>query len=118
MNKEKILIIEDDQTFALYLSDHLNSEYSVKTANNYAEAEVTLEERWPDFVILDYFLPDKNGDEIFETIRGKWPGVKVVILSANESSKTVIKLIRLGVSDYVMKDEKAVREIKNILKDK
>ncbi len=58
-----------------------------------------------DLVISDYFLPDLNGIDLSKKIIDKHPRLPIIILSANADMKVAVEAIRLGVADYLLKDE-------------
>ncbi len=58
-----------------------------------------------DLVIMDYFLPDLNGIEVSRRIIEKHPRLPIIFLTANRDMKVAIEAIRLGVADYLLKEE-------------
>src|SRR5260221_11068012 len=76
--------------------------YRVTEAANGNDAlrEITLHPI--DLVILDLALPDIDGSELLERIRG-WSGVPVIILSVRAGETEKVKLLELGADDYVVK---------------
>ena len=116
-NSEKLLIIDDDQAFALILVNHFSDRYNVKVAHDGDRAMELLESFRPDIIILDYFLPKTTGDVLFEQIHSAHPETHVIVLSSNESSKTVVELVKLGVREYVVKDDDAISELDRILEE-
>ncbi|MTI19803.1 response regulator, partial [Fulvivirga sp. RKSG066] len=113
--KKKMLIVEDDKALSLVLSKYYGRHYEVKTASNSNECQETIRRYTPDIVLLDYYLPGKTGGELFSIIKNAAPEARIIILSANESSQTVVDLIKLGVRDYVVKGNNAIEEIDEIL---
>ena len=116
-NKNKMLIIDDDQAFALILVNHFSDNYKVKVAHDGTDALELVESFQPDIILLDYFLPHTTGDKLFEHIHKSHPDIHVIVLSANESSKTVVELVKLGVREYVVKDDDAIAEVERILEE-
>lgn len=100
----KILLIEDDYTFSealiFFLQEH---EFNVIHCDNSTEALSFLNvDKDIDLVILDLNLPDLNGDEVCERIKTNL-NLPIIILSAESSVDTKIKLFELGSSDYLVK---------------
>jgi len=116
MRKQKMLIVEDDKTSAFVLAKYYNS-FEVKIATNSDECQEAIRRFSPNIVLLDYHLPGKNGDELYKIIKQAHPKAHVIVLSANDSSKTVVELVKLGVRDYVIKGDDALDEIDKILKE-
>lgn len=112
-----MLIIDDDQAFALILVNHFSDNYEVKVAHDGTDALELVESFQPEIILLDYFLPHTTGDKLFEHIHTAHPDIHVIVLSANESSKTVVELVKLGVREYVVKDEDAITEVERILEE-
>lgn len=113
--KKKMLVVEDDKAFAFLLSKYYSNDYQVEVATSSDECQELIRRLTPDVVLLDYFLPGKTGGELFSIIKNACPNSRIIILSANESSQTVVDLIKIGVRDYVVKDDVALDEIDKIL---
>ena len=59
----------------------------------------------PDLITIDFSLPDMKGDELFKRIRELNPFVPVIVISSQEEVQVAIDLFKLGVNDYLIKDE-------------
>ncbi|HBQ32945.1 MAG TPA: DNA-binding response regulator, partial [Ochrobactrum anthropi] len=82
----RILLVEDNLTLANWLAKSLQqSNYSVDTVHDAADAEQALAFTEYDLVVLDLGLPDKTGLDVLEHIRGRGNEVPVIILTANAS---------------------------------
>lgn len=103
MAKAKILVIEDEKKIAEIVRTYLNSAgYQVSIAfdgNSGLEQAETLS---PDLIILDLMLPDKEGEEICQILRGK-SSVPILILTAKSREEERIKGFNLGADDYLVK---------------
>ena len=64
-----------------------------------------------NFVILDYFLHGKNGNEILKSIKTINPKIEVIMLSCNEDSGAIIESFREGAIDYIIKDNQAWKKL-------
>ena len=116
MRKQKMLIVEDDKTYAYVLAKYYKS-YETKVAFNADECLEILRTYSPNIIILDFQLPGKSGGELYSIINQSHPKAHVIVLSANESSKTVVDLVKLGVRDYVIKGDDSLDEIDKILEE-
>jgi two-component system, NarL family, invasion response regulator UvrY len=58
----------------------------------------------PDIVLLDVGMPVMNGYETAEWIRKNYPQIKVVALSMYNNENAVIRMLKLGVKGYIMKN--------------
>ena len=116
----KILIVNDDKSLQLYLSNIIKSAgYKVITANDGRKA---LEKIWmesPHVVLLGIRLPGINEMKVLEEIKKRDKNLPVIILAANGQIKEAIRAIKSGASDYITKpfDNKEILSgIKNALK--
>jgi two-component system, NarL family, invasion response regulator UvrY len=57
-----------------------------------------------DIVLLDISLPDKNGLEVLQLIKEKWPFTNVLMLSMHPQEQYAIRALKLGASGYLTKD--------------
>jgi DNA-binding NarL/FixJ family response regulator len=62
-----------------------------------------IERRRPGLVLMDLRMPGVSGTECIETIRARWPEVKVVVLSACEDRPLIDGALRGGASAYIVK---------------
>lgn len=106
MNQFKIFIVEDDPWYAEILEYHLslNPDYTIERFETGAQLMSHLDQM-PDFISLDYSLPDIDGVELYQKIKKILPEVPVVIVSAQENIAVAVQLFKIGVHDYILKDE-------------
>lgn len=70
-----------------------------------------------DVVLMDYSMAGMNGAETTETLRKKFPDLKVIALSSFDDEEFVMKMIRAGARGYLLKDsepdllKRAIREV-------
>ena len=83
-------------------------------ASNGLEAIRRVDELKPDVVILDISMPKLGGLEVCRRIRKDSPATKVVILTMHEEEEYSMKLVRLGVSGYLLKDSAAQEVIEAV----
>lgn len=106
MDGYKIYIVEDDpwygEILAYYLS--LNPDYKVTRFENAKDCLAKMHLK-PDLVTIDFSLPDMKGDELFKRIKDIQPLVPVIIISSQEEVSIAVNLLKMGVSDYLVKDE-------------
>lgn len=104
MEKQKILVVEDDKDIQdMLLSFLQEEEYDVILAKDGVEAisRFQTEEDF-DIILLDLMLPKKNGIEVLTEIR-QTSVVPVIIVSAKESDFDKSVVLGLGADDYVTK---------------
>jgi len=68
-----------------------------------SQALMLVEQLRPDIVVMDLSMPGLGGIEAIRQIRGRFPGVRVVVLSMHESEEYVFRALRAGAAGYVVK---------------
>jgi len=106
MSAYNIFIVEDDDWYGQILQYHLslNPDYKVNLFKTAKEclSKMSLQ---PDLITLDFSLPDLTGDKLFKKIREINPTVPVIMISSQEDISVAVNLLKIGVSDYLIKDE-------------
>ncbi len=103
-DKMQILILDDEKQFTEELSEFFNrSGYVAHESNTEKDARAILDHHEIDLLVLDVRLPGVNGLDILNEIKGKFPDMEVIIVSAHGDMDTVIKAMRLGAFDYLRK---------------
>lgn len=102
-DQQKILIIEDEEDIAEFLSLELEHEgYSTKIVTNGRDGlEIALEREW-SLILLDIMLPNLNGMEICRRVRAV-SDVPIVMLTARQSIPDRVAGLDGGADDYVSK---------------
>ena len=121
-NKNKILLVEDEESLAIGLVFNLEEEgYSVVHA---ADGKAALEHYKNgkfDLIILDVMLPFYDGFEIAERVRKTNPQMPILMLTARTAAKDKVKGLAIGVDDYLTKPfhlEELLLRVKGMLKRK
>lgn len=100
----KILIVEDDKDLRESLKElFVEGGYFVKTAADGVEALRLINNNEFDLVVLDLGLPVMSGESVCLEIRKKYPDIRVVILTAKDTTPDIIHGLNLGADDYVTK---------------
>ncbi|WP_456287395.1 response regulator transcription factor [Paenibacillus sp. AK002] len=98
----KILIVDDEADLRKLLTDYFEiNGYFVMTAKNSREAMQKVEQG-PDIVLLDINMPEENGLEICERIRG-FVSCPILFLTARIEDADKIAGFRAGGDDYILK---------------
>ena len=100
-----VLIIEDDMKINRMLGILLEHDTNIKTfsaADGPAGLKI-FRENDIDAVILDLMLPGMSGEEVYEKLHEISPYQPVIVLTASESVNKSIKIMKMGVFDYIMK---------------
>jgi DNA-binding NtrC family response regulator len=106
MEGYNIFIIEDDPWYGEILAYHLglNPDYKITRFENAKDFLAQLHQK-PDLVTIDFSLPDMQGDKLYQKIRESNPSVPVIVISSQENITVAVNLLKMGVSDYLVKDD-------------
>ncbi len=110
-------IIEDNKLYQTFLQKHLQKKFSIKVYESVESWEKDKTKDQPDFLIVDYNLPGKNGFEFVMKEKEKLSETKFILLSANKDGRLVLDLIRKGIRNYVIKDEEVIENICQTIAD-
>jgi PAS domain S-box-containing protein len=92
-NKEKILVVEDDEGIRFMLSEYLSDlNYEVLLAKNGMEGIGIVESELIDLIITDITMPEVNGIELFKEVRKINLSVPVIAISGYYQNKEVKKI--------------------------
>ncbi len=100
----EILIVDDEKNIRRSLARSLSVEgYGTATAATLAEARERLADTRPDLVLLDVQLPDGNGLDLLEEVKGAHRELPVVMMSGHGTIEMAIQATRLGAHDFIEK---------------
>ena len=123
MSPKKIFVVDDEEMFAMMISDHLqkNPGYDISVFHTGEEAIAELHQE-PDVVILDYQLntvvPDaQDGVHILQAIKKIDKKTTVIMLSSQDNYNKALQTIIKGALEYVVKDDNAFVRIDKILSE-
>ncbi|MCB1152547.1 sigma-54-dependent Fis family transcriptional regulator [bacterium] len=103
MKVRSILSVDDDESHQRVIEAVFRGRYDVTTRASGEEAIAYLEENSCDLVLLDMRLPGMSGIETLRTIKGRWPEVEVVMVTAMADTDTTVNAIKAGAYDYLVK---------------
>lgn len=114
----KIFIVEDNDLYAKVLKKQLEADrFEVSVFASGSDCISNLEKS-PDIILLDYTLPDMNGNLVLKQIKDLKPSVHVIIISGQGNIDTAVELLKNGAYDYITKGpdtrEKLSRTINNL----
>ncbi|MCI5105321.1 MAG: response regulator transcription factor [Pseudomonadales bacterium] len=104
----RIALIDDHEIFRVGLRALLGSARDVEIvaeASDAASAIKIIRDHQPNLVILDYSMPGLTGLEVMQTIRERYSGVRVILLTASRSEAVVSEALAKGVQAVVMKQD-------------
>ncbi len=103
INKQKILIVDDDENIAELISLYLAKEmYDTRIAGDGLSALEQFKSYEPDLVLLDIMLPAKDGYQVCREIRN-FSQVPIIMLSAKGEVFDKVLGLELGADDYMEK---------------
>lgn len=103
LDEGRILVVDDEPQLLRALRINLRARgFEVTTADTGAGALQAVSRVVPDVVVLDLGLPDMDGVEVLDGIRG-WTSVPVIVLSARTDSSDKVLALDAGADDYVTK---------------
>ena len=103
MDKQRILIVDDDENIAELISLYLLKEcFATEIAYNARDALALVDSFNPHLILLDIMLPDIDGYEICTEIR-KTKQTPIIMLSAKGEVFDKVLGLKLGADDYMMK---------------
>ena len=103
MNAHRVLVVDDDQQILRALRINLTAHgYHVLLAPDGGSALRTAADGHPDVVVLDLGLPDMDGVDVIEGLRG-WTTVPIIVLSARTGGAETVRALDAGADDYVTK---------------
>ncbi|OGO31751.1 MAG: hypothetical protein A2136_04700 [Chloroflexi bacterium RBG_16_54_11] len=106
MEKLKILIVDDEPFNVDYIEQELeDSGYATISAANGQEALDKVLSEAPDLLLLDIMMPVMDGFEVLTRLKGNLETreIPVIIISASNDLKSMVRGIQLGAEDYLPK---------------
>jgi excisionase family DNA binding protein len=105
--KKKVLIVDDDAEIVELIADVLvrDGRFEVKTASSGYEAGIMTHQFNPDLIILDYMLPDINGNIVCKTIKSnpEFAATRIIIVSGVVNESEIEELLNAGAEDFMKK---------------
>ena len=102
----RVIIIEDDPMVADLAAGYLEGIDGFRlehTAHSGEQGLALLRAHHVDLVLLDVFMPGMDGMELLRIIKSQFFHTDVIMITAAQSSEDILKALRLGVADYIVK---------------
>ena len=119
INRQKILIVDDDENIAELISLYLTKEFfETKIVKNGMEAINECDSWQPNLVLLDLMLPGLDGYQVCRAIRQR-SLVPIIMLSAKAEVFDKVLGLELGADDYIVKPfdpKELVARVKAVLR--
>lgn len=110
-NKYKIALVDDESLFLQGLTMLVNNNEDMQvtlTAENGNDLLTQLleTEDLPDLLLCDLEMPVMNGVDVTKAISSSYPQIKIVILSSHYEPSLILKMLEIGASAFMPKNEK------------
>ena len=119
MQKQKILIVDDDANISELISLYLQKEcFETKCVENGIDALAAFRSFSPDLILLDLMLPGMDGYEVCRNIR-RSSSTPIIMLSAKGEVFDKVLGLELGADDYMIKpfdSKELVARVKAVLR--
>lgn len=103
----RVLVVDDDEKIVELFTDALGADgrFELKAAMTGFDAGVIAQQFRPDLVVLDYMLPDVNGNVVCKTIRENpdLSEIKILIISGVVNPAEVEQLKEAGADEFIKK---------------
>ncbi len=101
---ERILIVDDDTTFALMLRTWLSKRgFDVETAGSVSAARTALGKQEYALVLSDMRLPDEDGIALLQWLAERGRREPVIVMTSYAEIQNAVRSMKLGARDYVAK---------------
>ena len=105
--KKRVLVVDDDEAIIDMFTELLERDgrFDVKTASTGYDAGLLTEQFKPDVMLLDFKLPDINGNVVCRTIRSNpnFEQMKIIIISGVADPDEVNELLASGANEFIRK---------------
>ena len=104
-DKQRILIIDDNQMNLLLARKILSDEYNVSVVSSAKAGLIFLEETIPDMILLDLHMPEIDGFQFLEIIKrdDRFKEIPIICLTADDDHDSELRCFELGALDFITK---------------
>ncbi len=116
MEKEKILVIDDEPNICNVIKEALEEEgFNVSCYQNPIQGLEAASKSHPSLIITDLVMPQLDGLKLIQRAKAIDPEVNILMITAHASLESAIGAIRSGASDYLVKPFK-IAELLDVVK--
>ncbi len=105
--RKRVLVVDDDEAIVEMFTDLLQrtGRFEVRTASSGYEAGILTEQFRPDVILLDFKLPDINGNAVCRSIRANrnYGHMKIIVISGVADPDEVEELRAAGADEFIRK---------------
>ena len=102
-HKPTVLIVDDEAAPRAALTQILNQDFHILTAENARTALAVLDDHGVDLVTLDLKLPDRSGSDLLHDIKRAHAEIEVIMVTAYGSLQSAMDCIRHGAAGFLLK---------------
>ncbi len=123
-HKYRILLVEDQTILREGLRSLLSFQNDLEIvgeAGDGLEAIRLVDKLKPDLVLMDLSMPRMSGVEATREIKKKWPNLKILALTVNDTEEYIQATLKAGAEGYVLKEsnrDELLQAIKSVLSGK
>lgn len=104
MNEQKILLVDDDETFTGVMTRGFERRgFAVRSCNEPSAAVAACSEFQPSHILLDLNMPGSSGLVLLPVLMAAAPGASLVVLTGYSSIATAVEATKLGAANYLCK---------------
>ena len=110
-----ILVVEDDDSHADLIRRSFwetSEKFCLVRVGTLGAARDAIERHPPDLVLADYFLPDGEGSDLLQTVKGLCP---IVLMTSQGNERVAVDVLKGGAQDYVVKSPVVFAAMSNIV---
>lgn len=104
-NRQRILIVEDNDELRNYLLQTLSDDYTVQSCSNGKEALIIIPEYKPMLIISDIMMPEMRGDELCTAVKNniETSHIPIILLTALNNERDILSGLQIGADEYIVK---------------
>lgn len=100
----QILLVDDEKVARTLYADFLTGAgHQVVSAASTADAHTALASQKFDLVVTDLIFPQSDGLELLQSVKSRYPGCEVLVITALDKVEPAVRAIKSGASDYLVK---------------
>ena len=92
----RILVVDDDPAVGHAIVDWLSAAGHYSATTNAAFDEAFIEEFKPELLIVDILMPERDGIEVIEWVRGLYPTLKIIAMSGGGRKRREMGLLKIA----------------------
>jgi len=100
----RLLVVDDEPEICDFLKSFFEErDFEVQTALSGGEALKAVESFHPQIALLDIKMGDVDGLTVLKKVKEKHPKLKVIMVTALETTEKIEEAMRLGADNYITK---------------